>query len=209
MNPELVKLLVSVLVGALIGIEREFRDKAAGFRTLMFISLGTTVFTMLSAKYGGGDPSRIAAGLVTGIGFIGTGVIIHTRGQVVGLTTAAIVWLTASLGMCIGLGLYELVAYAFTIAMSVLWLFPFLEFKISNKRETLDLAFVFKDKSKKMGEIKNRINSRKLKILNESFEKVRDEYTYNVQIMGIKSEIVQLNKEMINDEEIIECKIIS
>lgn len=92
-------MLVAILIGGLIGAEREFHEKAAGFRTITFICLGSTLFTMLSLELGGArDPVRIAASIVTGIGFIGAGVILRDGGRIVGLTTASTIWISAALG---------------------------------------------------------------------------------------------------------------
>jgi len=130
-------ILISVLVGSLIGAEREYRDKAAGFRTMIFICLGSTLFTMFSIKIGGpGDPARIAAQIVTGVGFLGAGAILRDAGRVVGLTTAATIWLAAALGLGIGGGHIILVLVATGIILIVLWGFPPLEHWIDRLRQT-------------------------------------------------------------------------
>ena len=123
---ELVKILLAVLVGGIIGLEREYREKAAGLRTLIFICMGSAVFTIFSAYFGGigFDPSRIAAQIVTGIGFLGAGVIIRENGRVVGITTAATIWLVAALGMGLGIGKYGLVSVSVFLALVVLAAFP-------------------------------------------------------------------------------------
>lgn len=133
---ELTKLLLAILAGGLIGIEREFRDKAAGFRTNILICMGATLFTMFSLKLGKDeDPVRIAAAIVSGVGFLGAGAILQNKGRVMGLTTAATIWLTAALGMGIGGGFYEIVAVAGGAILIVLWVFPFFEYWIDNRRE--------------------------------------------------------------------------
>jgi putative Mg2+ transporter-C (MgtC) family protein len=137
-SPEdLVKILLAIAVGGAIGVEREYRDKAAGFRTLIFICLGSTVFTMLSTQLGGGDndASRIASNIVTGIGFLGAGAIIQDRGRVMGMTTAATIWLVAGLGMGIGAGRYALVLAVTAITLAVLFLFPPVERWIDGLRK--------------------------------------------------------------------------
>ncbi|WP_374010105.1 MgtC/SapB family protein [Leifsonia sp. LS-T14] len=108
---ELLLLLLAFALSAAIGIERERRLKSAGLRTHILVGLGSTMFTLVSA-YGfaplglpATDPSRIAAQVVTGIGFLGAGVIFVNRGNVVGLTTAASIWVTAAIGMACGAGL--------------------------------------------------------------------------------------------------------
>lgn len=120
---DLYKILFATLVGGLIGIEREYREKAAGFRTIMLICIGATLFTIFSSKLDG-DPARIAANIVSGVGFLGAGVILRSGGQIVGLTTASTIWLTAALGMGIGAGEYILVAIVVPIILMTLWIFP-------------------------------------------------------------------------------------
>jgi putative Mg2+ transporter-C (MgtC) family protein len=103
------RILLAGVLGGLIGIERTRRGKAAGLRTNMFICGGTALFTVMSIEFGdrfGGDHARIAAQLIPGIGFIGAGAILRDQGSVVGLTTAATIFVVASVGMTVGAGLY-------------------------------------------------------------------------------------------------------
>lgn len=133
---DVIKLLLAVLVGGLVGAEREFRDKAAGFRTIILICVGATLFTIFSLKLGGDmDPVRIAANIVSGVGFLGAGAIMRAGGRVLGITTAATIWLAAALGMGIGGGYYLLSGAAAGIILLVLWVFPKLEQRIGNVRE--------------------------------------------------------------------------
>lgn len=122
------KLVLAVIVGGAIGAEREYRSKSAGFRTLTLICVGATIFTIFSQIIGGsGNPDRIASNIVTGIGFVGAGVIFKGDSKVNGITTAAMIWVTAALGVAIGAG-YSLVASvaAFMILL-VLFIFSLLE----------------------------------------------------------------------------------
>ena len=105
---DLIKMMLAVLVGAVIGAEREYRNKSAGFRTVMLITLGSAVFTLLSQKIAPDNPDRIAANIVTGIGFLGAGTIFRDESRMSGLTTAATIWTAAALGMAIGSGHYAL-----------------------------------------------------------------------------------------------------
>jgi putative Mg2+ transporter-C (MgtC) family protein len=122
-----LRLLGAAVAGALVGFERELRDQPAGFRTHMLVALGSCVFTVISA-YGFGelagergyirvDPSRIAAQIVTGIGFLGAGVIFRQGLTVRGLTTAASLWVTAALGMAVGAGAYLVAGAGTAIAV--------------------------------------------------------------------------------------------
>ena len=136
LTEDTIKLLLAILFGALIGIEREYRDKAAGFRTIIFISLGATMFSIFSLRLGGNqNPARIAANVVSGVGFLGAGAILHSRRQITGLTTAATIWLVAAVGMAVGSGLYEIAGASTLIILIVLWLFPKVESLITRVRE--------------------------------------------------------------------------
>lgn len=100
---EVVQVSVAFVIGAILGIEREFRSKPAGFRTMILICVGSCLYTILSKELGDGTSTdRIASNIVTGIGFIGAGVIFKEGISVNGLTTAALIWVTAALGMAIG-----------------------------------------------------------------------------------------------------------
>ena len=118
-------LVLSALLGGLIGIEREMHDKPAGFRTHVLVCMGAALFTLVSMSFAGTDPSfidasRIAAGVVTGIGFLAAGSIFRDKDRVQGLTTAADLWVLAGIGMATGFGYYSLAITATIIALIVL-----------------------------------------------------------------------------------------
>ena len=116
-------LLLAAALGAIIGYQREKAGKQAGMRTHVLISTGAALITLVSI-YGFGaasDPSRVAAGVVVGIGFLGAGVILHRQGGIVaGLTTAATIWVMAGIGLAAGAGLYIIAAVAAAIVLGVL-----------------------------------------------------------------------------------------
>jgi putative Mg2+ transporter-C (MgtC) family protein len=126
-----IKLILAVLVGGLIGAEREYRSKSAGFRTLTLICLGSTIFTIFSQIIGGaGNPDRIASNIATGIGFVGAGVIFKgdsSGSKVSGITTAAMIWVTAGLGIAIGAGYLLVAILATVLTLGVLFVFMLLE----------------------------------------------------------------------------------
>ena len=120
-----LRLLLATGLGAAIGYQREKACKPAGLRTHMLICVGAALFTIASISgFGiGADPSRIAAGIIAGIGFIGAGAILHReRGIVEGLTTAATIWIVAAIGLAAGAGLYLLAGVATAIALVILFL---------------------------------------------------------------------------------------
>ncbi len=120
----IARLGLSLGLGAVVGIERESHRQPAGLRTHMLVTVGAALFTIVSAYGFSGelaDPTRIAAQIVTGIGFIGAGAILHYRGNVKGLTTAASLWVMAAVGMATGAGLYVVAFAATGMVLVTLW----------------------------------------------------------------------------------------
>ncbi|MSS69928.1 MAG: MgtC/SapB family protein [Candidatus Latescibacteria bacterium] len=147
---DIVKLLLAILVGGLIGVERELHHKAAGFRTIILICMGSALFTLISLRTGSED--RIAANVVTGIGFIGGGVILRDAGRITGMTTASTIWLAAALGMGIGGGYYLLSFVATGSAMTILWVFPWIERWVGKTRDRRIYEIVSPIDPKKIGQ---------------------------------------------------------
>jgi putative Mg2+ transporter-C (MgtC) family protein len=117
------RLLLAAVLGAAFGIEREFHQKPAGLRTNMLIALGAALFTVVSMRMtaDGGTSDRIAAQIVTGIGFLGAGAILRGGHTVHGMTTAAAIWVNAAVGMAAGAGEFRSAVITTAIAISVLW----------------------------------------------------------------------------------------
>lgn len=115
-----LRLVVAAALGAIVGYERERSDEAAGLRTHMLVCMGSALFTILSISIDGSDPSRIASGIVTGIGFLGAGTIFMAKDHVKGLTTAASVWAIAAVGLAAGLGYFLAAATATAIVFIIL-----------------------------------------------------------------------------------------
>ena len=115
-----LRLAVALVLGALIGIEREYRGHPAGVRTMGMVSVGACIFTAAGIFFLPGhatDPTRVAAQVVTGVGFLGAGAIFRSEDGVRGLTTAATVWVVAALGMAVGFGLYLLASLATLVVL--------------------------------------------------------------------------------------------
>lgn len=122
-SSDVLGIILAVVFGAAIGMEREISGKAAGLRTNALICMGAAVFTIISRQMGSGQQdslTRIAAQIVTGVGFLGAGAIIRDRGGIQGLTTAATIWLVASIGMACGASFYILAGISTLIAVIVL-----------------------------------------------------------------------------------------
>lgn len=136
-----VELLLAAVAGGVVGLEREVRGRQAGFRTNILVAVGSALVMIVSNRVAFHDwprapdshvniqvdPARIAYGVMTGVGFLGAGIIVQYRGSVRGLTTAAGIWCVAALGLAAGLGLYLLVAFGALLVVSALWLLDHFE----------------------------------------------------------------------------------
>jgi putative Mg2+ transporter-C (MgtC) family protein len=130
MAPDVVwRLLLSAGLGAVIGLEREYRRKPAGLRTNILIAIGSALFTVLSLSMTAstGDPGRVAGQIVTGIGFLGGGAILRNRDTVHGMTTAATIWVNAAIGVACGTGQYALATMTTALTLVVLVVLPPIE----------------------------------------------------------------------------------
>ena len=160
LTENIIKIVFAVVIGGVIGAEREFRDKAAGFRTIILITVGSALFTIFSASMDPGfTRTRVAANIVTGIGFLGAGAIVREHGRIGGLTTAATIWLSAALGMGIGAGELIFVAISTFIVIIVLLVFPRLELWIDHIRESRTYKIIV-----------STVNAEKIDKINEALE---------------------------------------
>ncbi len=136
----IVRVVAAMVFGGLIGLERELRDKPAGFRTIILICVGACIFTIVSVVAGGPDEetTRIAAQIVTGIGFLGAGAILRDRANVIGLTTASTIWAVAAVGMAAGYGHIALGALGTVVILIALLVFDLVENWIGDVRDIQD-----------------------------------------------------------------------
>jgi putative Mg2+ transporter-C (MgtC) family protein len=125
----ILRLALAAALGGAIGLEREYHHKPAGLRTNMLIALGSALFSILSVQLGAaaGSPDRVAAQVVTGIGFLGAGAILRSGENIHGLTTAATIWVNAAIGMAAGMGSYAVAAGAAALTLIVLAILPPIE----------------------------------------------------------------------------------
>lgn len=138
LSRDVLLIMLSVLIGLLIGIEREYRNKSAGLRTFILVSFGSCLFTILSLKIGLANPDRLAANIITGIGFLGAGVIFKEDNKVSGITTATTIWAAASLGMCVGAGYIFLAFIGVGLVLAILALLTYLQTYIDNCHKIKD-----------------------------------------------------------------------
>jgi putative Mg2+ transporter-C (MgtC) family protein len=204
---DVLKIALAVVAGGLIGLEREFRDKAAGFRTLIFICVGAALFTMLSSRLAlDKDPTRIAANIVTGIGFLGAGAILRDGMRVTGLTTAAVIWLVAAVGMAIGAGNFTLAALVTLTALVVLWLFPYVEIMVDRLSEEHLYEVVFPISLAKVEQIETQMRQLGLHVRASGHTKEGDLMRCRWRTHGKPGRHHDFIKWLLADQEIVEFK---
>ncbi len=201
---EVIKLLVAFAVGAIVGFEREYRSKAAGLRTMILISLGSTLFTMVSARIGA-DPSRMAANVVTGIGFLGGGIIFRETNRVHGITTAATVWAVAALGVSIGSGLYDLMVVAFLLLLFALMVLNIFEKRfIHYKNQARSYRIVAPYKHKMLKQYEKLFEEHGLTVRRGKQNLSGERISGNWVLEGSEKEHEKLTRRLMNESDIIE-----
>ncbi|MBN2388842.1 MAG: MgtC/SapB family protein [Anaerolineales bacterium] len=200
---DLIKLACAVLVGGVIGMEREVHAKAAGLRTITLITIGATLFTILSTRFQ--DADRVAANIVTGIGFLGAGAILFAEGKVKGLTTASSIWAAAAMGMAIGRGEYLLAGAATLIVVVVLVIFARLDRLIDHfGRETRTYEIVFPLREEKYQELETFFYQCRMRIRTHKRLKQRDALVGVWDLEARARDHICLADTLLADKEIIE-----
>ncbi len=185
-----LRILAALILGGAIGLERELRDKPAGFRTIILICVGACLFTILSQSVAGSnvDPTRIAAQIVTGIGFLGAGAILHNRVSVIGLTTASTVWATAAIGMAAGFGHLRLAAFGTAVILVALWLLNLVEHEIGERRDLQDYYVATENEIGAYERIGERVVQAGLSIRKRSCYEEGNQLVVHVVAMGSKAD---------------------
>lgn len=198
---EVIQLLAALVAGGLIGAERELRDKAAGFRTMIFISVGATLFTLLSVRLGSPyEPSRVAASIVSGVGFLGAGAILRAQGRIVGLTTASTIWLVAALGMAIGGGYFALAASGTLLTLVVLLAFPRIESWMDSIWEVRSYTVACEIGSEVSTTLPDALADSGLRILRSTRSKRGSQIVYHFHVSGSPSLHRQFTDRLIADQ---------
>ena len=205
---EFIGLGIALIIGGIIGAERERHKKAVGLRTLILISVGSALFTILSIRIGAmstdNESGRIAANIVSGIGFLGAGVILEDRGRVVGLTTAATIWLTAALGMAAGAGEYVLAIGTTIISIIVLMLFTRFEEYLEISSENRTYQITTKISWDKYKGLKSMFKDNNLPIQSYKQEKKGDEMVCTFEVYGSTKKHDKVVQKLLADKEIKE-----
>ena len=167
-----IKLIVAAILGGIIGVERQIRDKPAGLRTNILICVGSTLFMSISNAFG---DTRIGAQIITGIGFLGAGSVLHAHGFVLGLTTAATIWVVAGVGMALGSGMYAVAVFATAMSLVTLYFLGFIEDKIQGRR-SYSYSLVVTDLNQALASIHKVLQANSVTAASFNFNKRTDNY---------------------------------
>jgi len=200
---DIVAMVVSILCGGAIGFEREYKNKSAGFRTIILISLGSTIFTIVS-QHGAQTDDRISANIITGIGFIGAGVIFKDKISVHGLTTAAVIWTSAAIGMTAGIG-YHALAFCLTlITLGVLLMVTRVERIIAQLQKEQFLSVTFRDPNfHQIGNLESVLQTKGLILERMEIAKDDDHLIVIFKVSGKKELLVEMSETLATRPEII------
>ncbi len=209
----IIKLAVAMLAGFLLGLEREIQRKAAGVRTITLICMSSALFSILSIHFGGmvsGD--RIASNILTGVGFIGAGVIFRGGFTIDGITTAAVIWISAAIGMAIGVGKYDLAAFAVFFTLFTLWGFSYFERIIMKKRERKYCAIQYWERKLSPEALDALFRSHHLKSLSIATTKSTDDagriiYEGKYELTGTSAHLKAVNDALLDHADVIRFEV--
>ena len=204
---DLLSLFVALTLGAFIGLERELSDKAAGLRTNILICVGSCLFAMLSralAATAGSDTTRIAAQIVSGIGFLGAGAIMRDGEQVTGLTTAATIWVVAAIGVTVGYGFYALAAVTAVMTLVVQGVFPHLDSMIDELRQRHTFKITSDLNDDGLEQIKTIFRNSEVKVLRRKLMKKADLYYSEWYVAGPRLEQKNVVRMLLENKHVRE-----
>lgn len=203
-------ILVAAAAGGLIGIEREYRDKSAGFRTMILIAVGSCLFTQMSQILGGpeGESTRIAAAVVTGIGFLGAGVILKDGFHIKGMTTAAAIWVVASLGMTAGIGQFWLVGAVTVLILLVLLALPPFERWVGKLYEFRTIDLTIKNSDDAEDDVLAIFDELKIKVVHISRTRIeKTERTIHVMAKMNPAKRKDLSEILVNEKGVLKFSV--
>lgn len=214
-----MRIVFSIILGGIIGFEREITNKSAGFRTQILVCLGACIFTILSihgfstavSLYPMGDPSRVAAQIVTGIGFIGAGTVLRQGLTVTGLTTASTLWMVAAIGMACGCGKISIAIFSTMLAIAVLVLIRIFEYKLlpRNQKHMKKIKFSFLCKDEDYEDIYKKLEELFPEIIDFNYKQAENDLVkISAKVFSLeKAPVMFINKRLSTLEEIHELSV--
>jgi len=199
---DIIRLTTALIVGGLIGAEREYHSKAAGFRTMIMICVGSALFTLVSSRID--SSGRVAANIVNGIGFLGAGIIFRADNRVKGLTTAATVWAVSALGMCIGSGHYDLALVGFVFILSSLLLLSGFARRIQRLNQARDYRIVTAFRHESLNQYEQFFTECGLSSERGQQHRIGQEMIGHWRVFGAEKDHENCIKQLLNDTAIKE-----
>jgi putative Mg2+ transporter-C (MgtC) family protein len=188
-----LQLLFSFLIGSAIGFEREYRSKAAGLRTMIMICIGSTIFTEISISITDSSPDRIASNIITGIGFLGAGVIFKDGLSINGITTATTIWIVAALGMAVGAGEYFIALVGSVVVLIVLSLFENIQRIIVRIHQARSYKITFEKDGAFVAALEKELIKLKLQFHKARDIKNENDFTVLYEVYGREEKLETLN----------------
>lgn len=205
---QLLKVLIALVMGALLGLEREYKRKAAGMRTMTLICMSSTVFTILSAELGyPNSADRVASNILTGVGFIGAGVIFKGDYSIDGITTAASIWIAAAIGMAVGMSQYWLAAAALAGSLIVLILMEVGERKIAEINDKRLYTIYFYEEKFPHIDVDNILQGFQLKYKKLMIARKENLIEVNYTVRGHRNKMEQLEQYLLNNPGIVQYEV--
>lgn len=205
---QILKVCIALLIGTVLGLEREYKRKAAGMRTMTLICVSSAIFTILSAELGyPNSPDRVASNILTGVGFIGAGVIFKNDYTIDGITTAASIWIAAALGMAVGMSQYVLAVGGLAGALIVLILMEFTEKSIAEVNDKRYYIIYFHEDKFQEVDIEHILRNFGLKYKRMFIVRKADLIELSYTVRGNRSKMEQLDEFLLQNKSITEFQI--
>jgi putative Mg2+ transporter-C (MgtC) family protein len=206
-NEDIVKIFVSMVAGSIIGAEREYKSKNAGFRTITLITIGATLYTLLSREIAGGKDFHVVGNIVVGVGFLGAGAIFKEGTSVSGLTTAATIWISAAIGMAIGAGEYVFAGITLITVLIILLGFSGIQGIIDSKNAEKYYKICIHNHNECDTLILNLIKLCQLKSQQVNMRKVDNRFYYTFKISGALRKHEKLLTLLSSSNEILSFEV--
>jgi putative Mg2+ transporter-C (MgtC) family protein len=195
------RVLYALVAGACLGFEREFHDKPAGFRTLTLICMGSAVFTIISHHYFLQD--RVASNIVTGIGFLGAGVMLKEGLTIKGITTASTIWVTAAIGMTIGVGAYWLATVVLALVLSTLVILNRFERGLQDFSQKRTYEITFRSQSHVIEQLENQFTQNQITFTRAQLRKVDNKIVVRYRVKAGRKQHTRLSL-LLADSDLVE-----
>lgn len=199
---DILKIGCAFVAGTLLGIEREYRDKPSGMRTIILITVGSALFSLLNLSIDTESPDRIASNIVTGVGFLGAGVIFKEGMYVYGLTSAATIWVAAAIGMAIGFGNYWIASVTLALTLVILTILARFEKLLGSKKELRKYKFSFLKDDLSFEDLEREFEKRNISFTRSCLTKDKDTFVAEYKLSLSKKQRPDFYSYILNNDHL-------